>query len=124
MKRVIIAVVVLALLGVVVYDASKYFSAVRELRGITYTLAASASTSAPTMSREQAGTALVRQAAADGVRVYQYDQDERRVRVWTERDVNGTVILGTVWNIVTGVPFADALNRPFTINDYQEAGIR
>ena len=124
MRRVIIAVAVLALLGVIVYDASLYASAVRELRGVTYTLASSATVSAPTMTREQAGADLVRQAAADGVRVYQYDQDDRRVRVWAERDVSDTVILGTIWNILTGVPFADALQKPFTITDYQEAGIR
>lgn len=125
MRRFISWVLVLAVVGVIGYDVWTWTTAARTLDDVTYDLTMQASTlAAPGATREQVGVQLVQQANPRGVRVYQYDQSETGVRVWTETDVEGTIVLDGIWNLFNGVAISEAFTTPFIIRDYGEAGIK
>jgi len=120
-RRIILIVLAIVVAAVVANDVWRYATAARMLTSVTYDLSRSASELSGDFDRAQVGSRLVAQATPSGVRVYQYDQDERLVRVWTETDVAGTWVAGPVYNMMLGMPFADALGEPLVIRDYGEA---
>lgn len=122
-RRGITVAAIVAILAVIVYDLAIYAAHTRELSAATYTLTQSATAMAQTSTREQTGVELARIGSQQGIEVYQYDQTDRRVRVWTRTRVGGTLVLGGIWNLFDGVAPADAFGRPFAITDYREAGI-
>lgn len=125
MKRFLGIVLTVAIVGTIGYDVWRWTSAARALDDATYDLTQSAvQLAAPGAPREQVGLQLVQQAQPMGVRVYQYDQNETGVRVWTETGVKGTIVLGGIWNLANGVPAGEAFSTPFIIRDYGEAGIK
>lgn len=123
MRRMITWILVLAVVGVLGSDIWTYTKAARNLDDATYELSRWALGVSGTGNRDQVAAQLVQQAAPYGVRVYQYDQNDNGVRVWTEDDVSGTILLGTVWNVIKGVAPREAYGKPFVIRDYGEAGI-
>lgn len=124
LKRVVTVVLIVGIIGIIVYDVSRYATAQRSLRNATYDLATWAAQNADTMNRDQVAAQLVPMAEAKGVVVYQYGQSDRSVQVWAETTVGGTLVVGTVRNLFAGMPFSEATQSDFTIQDYREAGIQ
>lgn len=123
MRRMITWILVLAVVGVLGSDIWIYSKAAKNLNEATYDLSRWALGTSGAANRDQVAAQLVQQATPYGVRVYQYDQNDNGVRLWTEDDVSGTIVLGTVWNMITGVAPNEAFGKPFVIRDYGEAGI-
>lgn len=123
LKRLIIIALILAVVGVVIHDLSIFASAQRALGDTTYDLATWAAHNTEGMKRDKAAAKVAAEAARHNVTVYQYDQSERQVEVWTRAEVPGTIVAGPIVNLVRGVSFPEALSAPFEITDYHEAGI-
>lgn len=125
MRRTISILVTLIIVGVLGLDIYTWSKTTMRLNETTYDLASTAGRlAAPGATRETVGAAIAQQAAQSGVRVYQYDQTETGVRVWTEADVTGTIVIGGVWNLMNGMEADAAFRTPFVVRDYGEAGIK
>lgn len=123
MKKFITIVIVIAVIGVIINDVSRFATAKRHLGDATYELARWAADRVPTTSREDIAAVINTEAAPLGVKVYQYDQTENKAKVWTSSEVEDTVILGTIVNLTEGMSFEKARKSPWVITHYQEAGI-
>lgn len=124
MRKLLAALVVVAVLAIGFNDAGRYAVRQKELNDVTYELAAWAADHTDRLSRDQAAAELARMGAARGITVYQYGQTEQNIQIWTQAEVTGTIIAGTVINLTKGLPFAQARNAPIVIRDYQEAGVK
>jgi hypothetical protein len=120
-RRIIWIVLLVAVVAVIGNDAARYVTAQRNLRDTTYDLARWAGENAAGMTREQAGAQLAAQGQARGVTVYQYGQTTEGAQIWAQSTVPGTLIAGTVANLVAGASLSEARTRPFVIRDYREA---
>jgi len=123
-KRTLGILLVLAIVGIAVHDLWRYVSAEQRLQDATYELARWAAENADGMRREQAGVQLVAMATPMGVKVYQYDQTDSGIQIWTETSVPDTIVVGTIANLIEGRPVSESIGAPFTVRDYQEAGMR
>jgi hypothetical protein len=124
LKKLLIAALVIAVIAVILNDAWQYSEAQRNLRDTTYDLTMWAARNGGDLSRDQAAAKVAALATQDGVTVYQYDQSEQGVRVWTQSTVPNTIVVGTVVNLTDGMPIAEATKTPFVIRDYREAGMQ
>jgi len=124
MKRAIIILVVLAILGIVISDAYRYSTAQQALRSATYDLATWAAQNAPRMSRDQVAGQLAAMGTQRGVVVYQYGQSGQGIQIWTRSTVPDTYVAGTIVNVFKGVALSEALDEPLVIQDYREAGMQ
>ncbi len=123
-RRILVTLLVIGIIGIIANDAGRYMVAEKELRSTTYEIVRWAGDNAISMSRDQAGIALVKMAEPHGVRVYMYDQTDHGVQVWTETDVSGTILAGTIVNMFRGRPYAEASKAPLVVRDYRTAGFQ
>lgn len=124
LRRIVIIALVIAVIGLIINDASRYASAQRLLRDTTYDLATWAAGEATPTNRDAVAGDIAAMAAEKGVRVYQYGQSDQSVQVWAETTVEGTIVAGIVYNLFAGVPPAQVMDAEFIIKDYREAGIQ
>jgi len=124
MKKLVVALLFIAVLAILANDGGRVFVAKSKLKADTGTLASWAENNAGSMTREQAATQLVERANQIGVRITQYGQDADGVKIWTERDVTGLWVLGTYKATLDGVPLRQALGRSIVIKDYVETQYR
>lgn len=122
MRRLLGAIVVIAVLGIAVNDIWRVFDAESHLRGVTYDLTKWAAENVHDLPRDQAAAKILADAQAQGVTLYAYDQTEKAVRVYTSQEVHGTVVAGPVYNMLAGASFAEAISSPLTIRDHRDAG--
>jgi hypothetical protein len=117
MKRVLIIVLFVAVLGVVINDGGKCFNAYNSLGSATDQLLSWASLNANHLPAESFAQELGRQATAEGVRVTQYSLEPQGVHIWTETDVAGTWVLGPYMALAKGSSFEKAwtVNRSFVV---------
>lgn len=123
MKKFITIVIVIAIVGIVIHDTSRFATAKRHLGDATYELARWAAGRVPNASREDVAAQLPAIAQPLGVTVYQYDQTPSKAKVWTSSEVGDTIILGTIVNLTKGMSFEKARKSPWVITHYQEAGV-
>jgi hypothetical protein len=64
---------------------------------------------------------LGKQAQVQGIRITQYAIADKRLHVWSEKDVEGTWVLGPYTAMAKGVPFAKALHAKYTVKHESEA---
>lgn len=119
-KRILGIVLVLSVLAIAANDAYRYIATQRRLGDTTYALAKWAGENASTMSREGAAIQLDQMAVPRGVRVYQYNQGDQGVQVWTSANVTGTLAVGTVAGLIAGKTIRTAFRTPFEIRDYRQ----
>ncbi len=124
MKKVIYLLLTVAVLAVLANDGGRLFVGKSTLRSNTGTLASWATNNAGGMTKEQTAQELANRAAALALRVYQYEQDNDGIQLWTEADVTGLWVLGTYKATLDGVPFRKALGSPIVIKDYAAAQYR
>jgi Flp pilus assembly protein TadG len=122
-KTVVIAIVV-ACVAVIANDAWRYIEAQQRLRETTYTVARWAAENAPSQSRNEIVRQIVAQAAPSGVTITMYGQADTGVQVWTQTDVRGTIVAGTLLGLIRGKSLSEAPATSPIIKDYREAGIR
>jgi Flp pilus assembly protein TadG len=122
-RRYVTIIVIVGVLALVAYDASRYITEQRQLRDATYELARWGAENATRLNRDAAARELAVMGAERGVTVYQYGQTTQGVQVWTESRVDGTLVLGTVANMLSGSSFSEASSKPYLIHDYREAGL-
>lgn len=121
-KRVVTIVLVVAVLGIAISDTYRYAVVQQRLRSTTYDLATWAAQNSSSFDRDEMARKLAATAAQEGVTVYQYDQTENSVRVWTQAEVRDTIVIGAVVNLMRGQDPSDSTGSTFTLRDYREAG--
>jgi murein DD-endopeptidase MepM/ murein hydrolase activator NlpD len=121
MKRFLGSLLVLALVAVLVNDGGRYLRSYSDLNLKTNDLASWASVNGRDLSAQQGFAKLAEKAKPDGIAIVRYDCDGQRLHVWTEKQVTGTWIAGTVIAMHGGVPFATARNTPIAIYRNVEA---
>jgi len=124
MKKLVLALLLLAVLAILANDGGRVFVARSKLRANTGTLASWAENNAGALTREQAATQLVERANQIGVRITQYGQDLDGIKIWTESEVTGLWVVGTYKATLDGVPLRQALGRSIVIKDYVETQYR
>lgn len=124
LKRLLFIILFVGAVAVLANDGARYANEVKALRATTHELAQWAADNARTMSRIQVSTAVTSMGTQRGVTVYQYDQNEGGIRIWTRSEVENTVVLATVANMIEGMTFSEAREKPMTVRDYREAGTR
>jgi len=118
--RILGIIILIVVLGTAANDTYRYLRAEQNLRDTTYELAKYAGENASALGREGVAAQLAAMAAPRGVRVYQYDQGEQGVGVWTSTNATGTIVVGTVAGLIAGKPFDEAFLSPFEIRDYRQ----
>ncbi len=120
MKKLVAAIVAVAVVATIVNDAGRYLTALYDLDNITDAAARLAAEKAEAGgSRHVAGSAAVALAASGGARVWGYDQKTERVRVWAEMEVAGTWALAPYSAWRSGQP----LDTPYVLRRESEAYI-
>lgn len=122
-RRTILVLLVLAVLGIGANDAWRFAQTQSHLRRVTYELTKWAAENASALSRDQAATRLAAAAQSQGVTLVGYDQDGAHVTLSTREEVTGTILVGTVYNLVSGVEFSKSSTTPFFATDRREAGV-
>lgn len=121
-KRLITAFAIILVVGVAANDIIRFFSAQRALTDATYDLVAYAANNRLSAPRDTVAAELQAMAAQRGVRVTMYGQSAQAAEIWTEMDVDGLLIAGPVYNMVSGKNLQDAMNQPLVIASYRVAG--
>lgn len=121
-KRLITAFAIILVVGVAANDIIRFFSAQRALTDATYDLVAYAANNRLSAPRDTVAAELQAMAAQRGVRVTMYGQSAQAAEIWTEMDVEGLLIAGPVYNMVSGKNLQDAMNQPLVIASYRVAG--
>jgi len=124
MKKVIYLLLTVAVLAVLANDGGRLFVGKSTLRANTGTLASWAMNNAGSLTKEQTAQELANRATVLELRVYQYEQDNERIQLWTETDVTGLWVLGTYKATLDGVPFRKAIGSPIVIRDFAAAQYR
>jgi len=124
MKKVIYLLLVVAVLAILANDGGRLFVGKSTLRANTGTLASWAMNNAGSMTKDQTAQELAARSTALKLRVYQYEQDNDGIQLWTEADVTGLWVLGTYKATLDGVPFRKAVGSPIVIKDYAAAQYR
>lgn len=120
MKIFLIVSLVIGVGAVFVNDAGRYSNTRYDLSNVTEQIVDELASSARNKTRDQAATAAAAMAAEKGMRVYQYDQNNQGIQVWTEATVTGTWILGRYMAWRAGKP----LGTPFVVRDYATSVFR
>ena len=123
MRRLLGTLLVLALIGIAANDIVRVARASSHLRGVTYDLALSAAEDAANLPRDKVASQLYKDAEAQGVTLYAYDQTDNVVRVFASQEVTDTIVAGPVYNLMLGAPLKEAISTPLTIQDRRNAGI-
>ena len=105
-KRIAVIAFVVILAIAIVNDAGRYIITWFNLDEVTRETSKVAA-GAATQGRDAAAAAAVNYAATQDVTVYAYDQNDGTVYVWTEKDLNGTWVLGPILVTVQGGRLAD-----------------
>lgn len=124
MKKLLVALLFVAVLVVFANDGGRLFFAHNKLRADTRTLAAWAADNGGQLARDQVAAKLVEQANILEVRVTQYGQDENGIQIWTASDVSGLWVIGTYTATLDGTPLKAAWGRPITITEHAVAQFR
>jgi hypothetical protein len=114
-KKLLIVIVALAIIGVVVNDATQYYSAYSGLTTSLYQLSDWATQSATHMPQDQFAQELGKRGEAQHIRVTQFSIEPHAVNIWAESDVTGTWVIGPYVAMSTGTPFNKAMGATFVI---------
>jgi len=123
-RKTLLIVLVVAVVALIANDVWRYTQATQRLRDTTYTISRWAAENAPSSSRDDVAAEIVQMARPSGVTVTMYGQSETGVQVWTQTEVPGVIVAGTLVNLLQGMSFSEARNSPLTIKDYRVAGIQ
>jgi hypothetical protein len=123
LKRVLVIALVVAVIAIPINDVVRYLGSFYNLDNVTRAASQVAAERAmrPGGDRTAAGTAAVRYGAANGVRIYGYDQDQAKVTVWAEAPVRGTFAWGPLMAALARKPFAQWWTTPVMIRSRAEA---
>ncbi|MCL2503255.1 MAG: hypothetical protein FWE94_01375 [Coriobacteriia bacterium] len=124
--KVLLILLVVVLLGVIIHDLAKFATAQRTLNLATYDLTvwtAGQTGGSSKLTRDQGAQIAADEAAARGITLWQYDQTERRVFLWTESTAPNTIAIGTVVNMFRGMSFDEARTTPMRITSHHEASV-
>ena len=121
MRRVIGIALVVAIALVFLNDVGRWVNSQSRLNESTAQLAEWAATNLAGKSRSAAAQAVGDEGTKHGIRVYQYDQDQSTVRIWSSVDVPGTWVIGPYVAITRGTPIDQSLGVPFVVRSYQQA---
>jgi hypothetical protein len=121
MRRAVGIVLVIAVALVFLNDASRWVNAQSRLNESTAELAQWAALNVHDQSRAQAAPIVAAQGTKRGLTVYQYDQDQTTVRLWSSAEVPGTWVVGPYMAATTQhVPLDKAFGIPFVVRSYQQ----
>lgn len=124
MKKLLLALLFVAVLAVFANDGGRLFFAHNKLRADTRTLAAWAADNGGRLPRDEVAAKLVEQADLLDLRVTQYGQDENGIQIWTASDVSGLWVIGTYTATLDGTPLKTAWGHPITITEHSAAQFR
>lgn len=122
MERLLRILLVVVIIAVPVNEIGRYATAAYNLDVVTRDTAQEAAREVRTKnaSRDAAGRVAVQYAAERGVTLYGYDQTDTEVRVWTQIEVRGSVLVGPYRALVAGAP----LDTSYLIQDESKAFTR
>jgi hypothetical protein len=121
MRRAIGIALAIAVAFVFLNDAGRWVNAQSRLNESTAQLAEWAATNLHEQNRDQAALSVAGEGAKSGVKVYQYDQDQTTVRVWSSAEVSGTLVVGPYIAVSKGTPLKQAFDIPLVVRSYQQA---
>jgi hypothetical protein len=121
MRRAIGIALVVAIALVFLNDAGRWVNSQSRLNESTAQLAEWAATNLAGKSRDAAAQIVSAEGTKYGMQVYQYDQDQSTVRIWSAVDVPGTWVIGPYVAITKGTPVDQSLGAPFVVRSYQQA---
>ena len=115
MRTFLIIVLIIGVAAVFLNDVGRYARAKYDLDIATDRIVDDLSQYARRRTRNEAAIKAAALGQNEGVEVYQYDQDDAGVRVWTRVPVSGTLIVGPYLAWQANKP----LNTPFLLLDYE-----
>ena len=124
MRRLLTIALVIALMAIVVNDASHYFLAYVDLRNSTDELADSVASVAGSVQADRLGQKIADLAAGLKIRVTRYAMTPGQITLWTQENATGTWLLGPYLALRQGVPLEQALHTPIVITYVATAGLR
>ena len=124
MRRAIGVALVIAVAVVFLNDIGRWVNAQSRLNEDTAHLADWTAANVHTASRDAGAQLATTEGARLGIRVYQYDQDQNSVRIWSSSDVPGTWVIGPYVAVAKGVPIDQALGVPFVVRSYQQSQLQ
>jgi len=124
MRKAIGIALVIAVALVFLNDVGRWVNAQSQLNESTAKLADWASANVHATTRDAGAQIVTTQGAKTGVRVYQYDQDQNTLRIWSSADVLGTWVVGPYVAVTRGTPMDQALSVPFVVKSYQQAQLQ
>ena len=124
MRRAIGIAMVIAIAVVFLNDIGRWVNSQSQLNESTAHLADWAAANAHSASRDAGAGLVTAEGARLGMRIYQYDQDQNSVRIWSSSDVQGTWVIGPYVAVAKGVPIDQALGVPFVVRSYQQSQLQ
>lgn len=121
MKRTLKIIIAVAVLALILNDGGRWSHAFLDLRSSTGQILDLVGSSSGRLSQEGIGSVLGQQATKQQIRVTQYAVTPGTLRIWTEEDVPGTWLIGPVYAMSHGVPFAKAWQTPLVLR-YDASG--
>lgn len=121
MRRAVGIALAVAIALVFLNDIGRWVNAQSRLNEDTAELAQWAAANVRTDNAAIATRMVSTEGERRGTRVYQYDQDQNTVRIWSSTDVHGTWVIGPYVAVVKGTPMDEALSVPFVVRSYQQA---
>jgi hypothetical protein len=123
LKRLLVIILVVALVAIPINDLVRFLGAFYSLDNVTRAAALTAAEQAKRSRADRTGpgTAAVEYAAARGVHVSGYDQDQSKVTVWTDAPVPGTLAWGPLTAAFARKPFKQWWASPPLIRAKAEA---
>jgi hypothetical protein len=123
LKRVLIIILVVAAIAIPINDVTRFLGAFYSLDNVTREASQVAAEQARRSGGDRTGpgTAAVQYAAAKGVKVYGYDQNQGKVTVWAEAPVKDTFAWGPLMAALAGKPFGRWWSTPVMIRSKAEA---
>ena len=121
MRRAVGIALVVVVALVFLNDVGRWVNAQSKLNEGTAQLAQWAAANVRTDNQKIASKMVSAEGERRGTRVYEYDQDQNAVRIWSSVDVHGTWVIGPYVAVVKGIPIDQALGVPFVVRSYQQA---
>jgi len=120
MKRFLVVALVVLVAAVFIHDVGYYVRARYDLSEATTQVTDQLSEYALGKTRDVAAVKAVELAALKKIEVWQYDQNDQGVQVWTRVSVPGTWVIGPFQAWRAGKP----LETPLVLTDYGAAVYR
>jgi uncharacterized membrane protein YhiD involved in acid resistance len=123
-RRAIVIALLIVVAVVFLNDVGRWVNSQSQLNESTTQLADWAAVNVHVASRDSASRLVTTEGEKRGIKVYQYDQDQNSLKIWSSVDVPGTWVVGPYVAVTKGVPIDQALGVPFVVRSYRQTQLQ